>query len=88
MSDAMNEMEVLRMLQKRCDAAGGLKAWAAANGVSPGYVSDVLNTRRGLGPVILGVLGLQKVTRYVLAQPRTSAARATYPSTKQGSSNA
>jgi hypothetical protein len=55
---------VLALLRRRCDEAGGQKAWAKANGVSAAYVCDVLNGRREPGDGILRPLGLEKVVTY------------------------
>jgi DNA-binding transcriptional regulator YdaS (Cro superfamily) len=65
---AMNEMtslDVCARLRRACRAAGSQQAWAAANGVSPAYVCDVLNARREPGDAILRALGLRKIVRYV-----------------------
>ena len=40
---------------------GGLRKAARAWGVSPAYLSDVLNGRRAPGPAILKPLGYKKV---------------------------
>jgi len=40
-------------------------AWAKANGVSPAYVSDVIQGRREPGEKILKALGLKRVVSYV-----------------------
>lgn len=44
--------------------AGGQGKWAKANGVTPQYVSDVLNARRDPGPKILGPLGFVEQITY------------------------
>ena len=55
---------VLALLRRRCDEAGGQAAWANANGVSAAYVCDVLHGRREPGDGILRPLGLEKVVTY------------------------
>lgn len=65
MTDGMDILDVLARLRRACREAGNQQAWAAANGVSPTYLSDVLNARREPGDAILGALGLRKITRYV-----------------------
>jgi DNA-binding transcriptional regulator YdaS (Cro superfamily) len=64
----MTSLDVCAMLSRECRAAGGQASWATANGVSPAYVSDVLNARREPGDSILRALGLRKVVRYVEAK--------------------
>lgn len=64
MSD-MTSLDVCALLRRKCREAGGQSAWAAAHGVSPQYVCDVLNARREPGDLILAPLGLRRITRYV-----------------------
>lgn len=64
----LTRLEVFALLREECRKAGGQKAWAAAQGISPAYVSDVLHAHRDPGPAILAALGLVKVTRYVNAR--------------------
>lgn len=47
------------MLRDDCKAAGGQSAWADHYGVSPQYVSNVLNGRREPGLAILEALNLR-----------------------------
>ncbi len=54
-----------RVMREACAIAGGQKAWAERHGISQQYVSDVLNSRRKPGLMILQALGLQLATRYV-----------------------
>ena len=56
--------EVLELLRRKCAEAGGQAAWAEAAGVSPAYVSDVLNKRREPGKSILDPLGLERHVAY------------------------
>jgi DNA-binding transcriptional regulator YdaS (Cro superfamily) len=56
--------QVLALLRRECDKAGGQAAWAKAAGVSPAYVSDVLQGRREPGEGILRPLGVEKVVTY------------------------
>jgi DNA-binding transcriptional regulator YdaS (Cro superfamily) len=75
---AMNEMtslDVCACLRRACRAAGSQQAWAAANGVSSAYVSDVLNARREPGEAILRALGLRKIVRYVKARNSRAASQ-------------
>lgn len=56
--------QVLALLRRECEKAGGQAAWATAAGVSPAYVSDVLHGRRQPGDGILRHLALERVTMY------------------------
>ena len=51
-------------LRSAVHAAGDQKAFADLHGISPQYVSDVLNARKDPGPAILRALGLRKITAY------------------------
>ena len=55
-------MDILLRLQSRAKPTQA--AWAKAQGISPAYVSDVLNGRREPGPKILEAVGFHKVTAY------------------------
>lgn len=61
-------IDVFVLIRSACREAGGQAAWAAANGMSAAYVSDVLNSRREPGPKVLAALGLRKIVRYVPAR--------------------
>lgn len=65
MNGAITQFDVFIEIRKACAAAGSQSAWAEANGMSPAYVSDVLNSRREPGAKILAALGLRKIVRYV-----------------------
>lgn len=58
------EEQVREMLDRQCKNAGGQKAWADLHNVTPQYVCDVLQCRRGIGLAIAEGLGLQRVTLY------------------------
>ncbi len=57
----MNESAVIEMVRKEKARAGGVRALAREWKVSPCYISDLLNGRRGPGPSILKPLGLKRV---------------------------
>jgi hypothetical protein len=59
----MNESQVVDKVRKEIERAGSLRALAREWGVSPCYLSDLMNGRRGPGPSILGPLGLVRVQR-------------------------
>ncbi len=61
----MTTLDVCARLRRACRDAGGQKAWAQKNGVSPAYVSDVMNSRCEPGDAILKALNLRRVIRYV-----------------------
>lgn len=58
------------MLRDACEASGSQKAWAAANGVSGTYVSDVLAGRKEPGEGIAKAFGLKPITVYVQANQK------------------
>lgn len=62
--EKFTESEVVALLHDECDAAGGQKAWADLNGVTPQYVCDVLQGRRKPGDAICRALGLRRVELY------------------------
>lgn len=65
----MDETELVALLVKECAAAGSQAAWAKARGVTPAYVSDVVNGRRDPGPSILMALGCERVVTYRRCKP-------------------
>ncbi len=58
------EAEIRESLHVAANLAGGVRRFAAEIGVSPSYVSDVLNGRRAPGPPFLKRLGMRKVVLY------------------------
>lgn len=54
--------QAIAALKAAVSAAGSAKAWAASQGLSPQYVSEVLSGRREPSVRILAPLGLQRVT--------------------------
>lgn len=66
-----DSLDVCRLLSKACQEAGGQKRWAETYGMSPSYVSNVLNARCEPGKTILDALGLARVVMY---RKRTEAA--------------
>lgn len=55
---------VRKLLERECAEAGGQKAWAEINRLSPTYVSTVLSGRADPGKSMLEALGLERVTSY------------------------
>lgn len=64
----VDKSEVLAALSESVTAGGSQRSWCKTHGISPPYLSDVLNGRRDPGPKILDVLGLEPVTLY---RPKT-----------------
>lgn len=58
-------IDVHNRLVAACKKAGSQKKWCELNGISPAYLSDVLNARREPGPSICSPLGLVRVVRYM-----------------------
>jgi hypothetical protein len=54
----MTEEELRRKVETMVNSFGSLRAMAKAWGISPSYLCDFLNGRRGPGGAILGRLGL------------------------------
>lgn len=69
MARALRETDVVRRLRAACKAAGGQSAWAAAAGVTPAYVCDIIKGRSRPGEAILQALGLRRDVRYVAREP-------------------
>ncbi len=58
--------EVIALLRRKCDAAGGQTAFAKLHGISAPYISDVLNGRRDPGDKVLEAIGLERAVTYVV----------------------
>lgn len=71
----MNEKAVVELVRKEKARAGGVRALAREWGISPVYISDLLNGRRGPGPGILKNLGLKRVQTVVFTPAAKSPAR-------------
>ena len=59
----MNESQVIDRVRREVERAGSMRALAREWGVSPPYLSDVLNRRRTPGPSVLVPLGLRRVRK-------------------------
>lgn len=64
MSGLHETAQILHELDQACKAIGSRSAWAEENGLSPAYVSDVLNGRRDPSRAILTALGYERVMMY------------------------
>lgn len=60
----MTLSDVLTLLARECEKAGGRAAWAVKHEISASYLGDVLHRRREPGAKILDALGLEKVVTY------------------------
>jgi hypothetical protein len=60
----MSEKHARHLLREACEKHGSMASWAKANGISLGYVSDVLKGNRLVGSKIADALGLERVVRY------------------------
>ena len=56
--------QVRALLRWECEKAGSQKLWADVHGVSPAYVSDVIQGRREPGAMLLDALELELVKMY------------------------
>ena len=61
----LSAAQMKKKLIEACKQAGGQKAWAEANGVSPQYVCDCIKGRRDIGEGIARPLGYEPTTTYV-----------------------
>jgi hypothetical protein len=53
----------IEVLRKKIDGKSQAEA-ASQLGITQGYLSDILNGRRAIGPKVLKALGLKKVVEY------------------------
>ena len=70
MKGARGEAFVIAELQRRVDAAGGVRAFAKRADFSPSYISDVLLGRRRVADRLAGKLGYEIVKLYRIARPK------------------
>lgn len=62
--DTIDLADIYALMRKAIADAGGQSAWAARVGVSPQYVSDVVNGRRDPAARMLAAVGVKRVTVY------------------------
>lgn len=60
----MDEQTVLTLIQLKAKKAGSQKALADEIGVSPAYLSDIIQKNRPLSVEFLSKIGLEMVTTY------------------------
>ena len=61
MTQHLTDAELLALLRKACAEARSQQAWAESKGISPAYVSRVLNGRDAISDKILTALGYKYV---------------------------
>ncbi len=71
---ALDLIGVYARLRAAVKQAGDQQTYARQIGISPAYLSDVLNARREPGDSILSALGLRKQVRYVEARNQSATA--------------
>jgi hypothetical protein len=59
--DTENTAEVLATLRSEIAQAGSARAWCAAHGFSPQFITDVLRGRRDVTPNLGKALGYRRV---------------------------
>ena len=70
----MTKEQIVRMLGRACQEAGGQARWAKLNDVSQAYISDVLAGKRDPGDKILAGLGIERIVTYRKKGPNQSIA--------------
>lgn len=56
----IRQKEMVTILRHRCEAAGGQRQLAQAYGVSPAFISDVVNGRRVVTARLARLMGYQR----------------------------
>lgn len=78
--ESITLVDVYGLLRTACRRAGSQAAWGAQHGISPSFLSAVLNAQRSPSPAMLKALGLRQVVRYArIEQPRDRGTRALQP---------
>ena len=68
---------VREVLRAACEREGSQRAWAIKHGISPQFLSEVLNGRKEPSPAVLEPLGMRREVYYVAFYgPRKKRARA------------
>jgi DNA-binding transcriptional regulator YdaS (Cro superfamily) len=75
----LTEQEVKQRFLAEVDAAGGQRAWAAAHGVTPAYVNDIVNNRRKFSQRILAMIGVESETKVVYYDRRVGSTVGSQP---------
>jgi DNA-binding transcriptional regulator YdaS (Cro superfamily) len=58
----LHQIEVFATIKQKIDAAGSQAAFARQAGVTPQYVSMVLNAQRPASDALLAAVGLRRIT--------------------------
>lgn len=75
MSERLTEQQVRERVEALVVKAGSMRALAREWGMTPSYLSDFLNGRRGAGPQIAGPLGLIQVVEVYFVEGKTEGRR-------------
>jgi len=59
-----SEGEVLRLLRREVEKAGSQAEWARRNAINRTTLNHVMNGRKRVGPILLRVLNIRRVTVY------------------------
>lgn len=70
----ISQADMRNILRHRCEAAGGQKAWALANGISPQYVGDILTGRRDVAARLAKILGYERTISFFACKPQNDGA--------------
>lgn len=65
--EAWDKPAILRLLQRHIDASGSQSALARKWGIHAEYISAPMRGTRGVGPIVAEVLGLKRITLWVVA---------------------
>jgi len=60
----VNDDDVRALLREEIEKAGSLRKWAMAHGISPAWVSQMMNHHRPPGPKIMKALGIEAQRLY------------------------
>lgn len=67
--EQLDSLAVFARLRRAVTAAGGQRAFAEMHDISPGYLNDVLGSRRDAGPAILAAIGVRRVVYFQVVGP-------------------
>ena len=70
----ISEDDMRAKLRDACDAAGGVHAWARANGINQSYVQLAVSGKRGIGPAIAAVFGYEKKSVFTTCNQENASA--------------
>lgn len=56
----LTQADMRNILRHRCEEAGGQGKFAESIGISPQYLSDILNGKRAIGAMLAGKIGYER----------------------------